>query len=47
MIGVYGEALRVGIHRALPRDEPLTMRRCHSFLKPWKGGNSSMAKPIT
>ena len=30
-----------------PGDEPLTLKRCHSFMKPWKGGNSSVAKPKT
>ena len=26
-------------------DKPLTLTRCHSFMKPWKGGNPSVAKP--
>ena len=24
--------------------EPLTLTKCHSFMKPWKGGNPSVAK---
>ena len=28
-------------------DKPLTMTRCHSLMKPWKGENPSVAKPTT
>ena len=28
-------------------DEPLILTRCHSFKKPWKGGNLSVVKPTT
>ena len=28
-------------------DELLTLMRCHSFMKPWKGGNQSVDKPTT
>ena len=28
-------------------DEPLTLMRCHSYVKPLKGGSLSVAIPIT
>ena len=28
-------------------DESLTLTRCHSFMKPWKGRNPSVVKPTT
>ena len=30
-----------------PGDEPLTLTRCHSLMKPLKGGNLSVAKLTT
>ena len=43
MVGVCeGECTGCGLG-----DEPLTLMRCHSLMKSWKGGNSSVAKPIT
>ena len=30
-----------------PGDEPLTLMRCHSYMKPLKGGSPSVAKPTT
>ena len=29
------------------REEPLTLTRCHSYMKPWKVGILSVAKPTT
>ena len=42
MIGVYseGECMRCCL-----RDKPLTLMRYHSFMKLWKGGKLSVAKP--
>ena len=28
-------------------DEPLTLTRCHSYMKPIKGGSPSVAEPTT
>ena len=28
-----------------PGDEPLTLTRCHSYMKPLKGGSPSVAEP--
>ena len=30
-----------------PGNEPLTLTRCHSYMKPWKGGNPSVAELTT
>ena len=30
-----------------PGDEPLTLKRCHNFMKSWKGGCPSVVKPKT
>ena len=34
MAGVYSRGLLGGMHGALPKDEILTLARCHSFMKP-------------
>ena len=41
MVGVC-EGECVGYH---PGDEPLTLMRCHSYMKPMKDGYLSVAKP--
>ena len=28
-------------------EEPLTLKRCHSYMKPLKGGSPSVAEPTT
>ena len=35
------------MHGTFPGDEPLTLMRCHSFIKPWKDGNPSVGNPTT
>ena len=46
MIGMCGGGLGGEMHEALLGNEPMTLTRCQS-LKPWKGGNPSVAKPST
>ena len=56
MSGKQGECCRIGVNGgACERkcmgcslgDEPLTLMRCHSYMKPLKGGSPSVGEPNT
>ena len=47
MIGVYNGVCEGRCMWCCPGDEPLTLTRCHSFMKGLKGGNPSVAKSTT
>ena len=47
MIGVNGGVCEGKCMRRSPGDEPLTLTKCHSYMKPLKGGSPSVAEPTT